>query len=149
MTLIVAEDVYGQGALACARYMEGQQRAAGEPPVPAVEPQGIDAKTVAYAYVSWGRWVGDCPGPGCHAAQILSRSDRRYFCPLCRNAYIDGTYARVVWPKTSELARIEQLLAERALPENRNWTPGETTDTLLAENMVHIDGYKPKRKRRK
>jgi hypothetical protein len=82
------------------------------------------------AYVNHGRWVVMCE---CGGAQLASKDDPRFFCVSCLNESHGAKWRPVTWPKPREVAAIEGQLRPR-LTENANWLPGETVDTLQAEN---------------
>ena len=75
-------------------------------------------------YYNWGRWVVDCP---CGSALAVSESGVEV-CRECR------TLLTVVIPDYA--ADIERVCAYRE-PRYRNWLPGETVETLEAENVAH------------
>lgn len=84
------------------------------------------------ARVDWGRWVWDCPTPGCGEAQIASDTDHRGFCVGCFNGG-DGWWP-VVFPAPRR--QIEELLGRRPLAA-RNWRTGETLLSVQVENLAH------------
>ena len=100
-------------------------------------PEGVGAKVdpiapPVVAYINEGRWVADCPD--CNAGMMLLPG-APFLCGLCFNVRI-GSYSRlVVWPANP--AEIEAVLLLRPMAINRNWRPGETVWTLLAENVEH------------
>jgi len=92
----------------------------------------------AVVYHNWGRWVADCPQSGCPNAEHYgepSGSPRGglelewFRCSFC------GWTGRAVWP--DNLSGIEKVLRLRPVPSTRNWLPGETVETLVAENLEH------------
>jgi hypothetical protein len=85
----------------------------------------------AYAQVNWGRWVVQCPW--CLSATLASREDHRFFCSECGNAPAGGKWVQVEWP--DKWSAIEEHLVKRPTPRTRNWSPGETVDGLVAENI--------------
>ncbi len=107
---------------------------------------------VAYARVCWGRWVADCPRPGCSQAEhfgadpmsghIGGLSGQAFRCGTegvtcgCGRAVPSGCglVCRVVWPEN--IAGIERLLMLRPVPQNRNWSPGEELADLMVENTA-------------
>jgi hypothetical protein len=100
---------------------------------------GVDARmhddpTVKIARINEGRWIFDCTcGSGVltHPAWQIGR------CFAC-----GATYTAVQFPEHDERRKIELLLVQRPNLANRNWTPGETTAALLAENEAHGLGGK-------
>lgn len=86
------------------------------------------------AYVSWGRWVADCP-TDCGGALLVTPADPLYFCPHCGSGW-----HRLVFPGTVRRRAIEQLLMRRPLvrgmPNYRNWQTHETVAQLVAENAA-------------
>lgn len=77
-----------------------------------------------FAELNHGRWIVKCPE--CPSAERATTD--RFHCTEC------GVSGRVVWP--AERAEIERLTLVRPT-ENRNWTPGESTDLLVADNLEH------------
>lgn len=111
----------------------------------------------AVAYVNHGRWVADCPRPGCLNAEKLDPGQFMYLCDACRIA------VPIQWPAPQAAHDIWEALAERPNVENRNWFPaghplalaaglpngltaaelaGETSENLAriaAEREAHLD----------
>lgn len=91
------------------------------------------------AYLNWGRWVVDCPNPGCLSAMAVDAGSAGTVC-MCRDVEICDhgpaclAIIRPVWPDDLEL--IEAVLAGRPR-RNRNWIPGETVAGLELENLMH------------
>ncbi|MCZ7440808.1 hypothetical protein O7598_31060 [Micromonospora sp. WMMC241] len=93
----------------------------------------------AVARVHWGRWIADCPRPGCVNAEHHGRdavtghvgglTGGRFRCAHCL------LVCEVVWP--ADVDDISRVLASRPVPANRNWAPPETVHDLLVENLVH------------
>lgn len=92
------------------------------------------AATAIEAYVNWGRWVADCPTPGCNGALIVSHEDPRFYCPYCFNDPEAGRFLAVAFPAAR--AAIEAELLKRPLLEQRNWRPGETAADLRRQNSA-------------
>lgn len=92
------------------------------------------AKESVPVLVNHGRWIVECPTPGCGGAQATSPEDPRFLCTYCANIGTGGKWIRVVWPRDPEA--IEELLVDR--PANaQNWRPGESAELLRAENLEH------------
>lgn len=102
-----------------------------------VPPLRMDRTVKAFVHMRQSRWVVLCPW--CPSAQFapFTESDRRFFCPDCGNAAVEGKWVAVVWPEDPET--IEMIVALRPSPVNHNWEPGETPTKLLAENIAHGD----------
>lgn len=93
----------------------------------------------AAAYASCGYWVATCPrpwcvntewyGPGPHTGRVGGLGDTLFHCLRC------GLTCPADWPE--QRADIEHLLAQRPMPETRNWLPGESLENLFAENATH------------
>lgn len=99
--------------------------------VPQELPKAQSSKALLVV-VNHARWIVRCP---CGGAQIASRSDRRFFCVDCLNAWCGSKWVRVRWP--DEADDIHAALARRVDPETRNWEPHETVADLEAENAAH------------
>jgi hypothetical protein len=98
----------------------------------------------AVAYVNLGYWVADCPRPFCTGAEhfggrvnglgmaeLGGLTDAGFTCKAC------GLQCPAQWPASDHRVEVERILMERPNPRNRNWLPGETVFTLLAENIAH------------
>lgn len=79
------------------------------------------------ARVNHGRWIVDCPS--CPNAHLLPAEGRAFVCAECGSGPHD-----VEIPHDRD--DIDAALAVRN-DVNRNWSPGETVDDLLAENTEH------------
>lgn len=107
---------------------------------------------VAVARMSHGRWVASCPRPGCVNAEAFGRCDDgtigglegdRFTCRTeghtqdGRRAAYGGCGLRcgVEWP--GNVTALERVLFARPAPSSRNWTPGETVEDLVRENLMH------------
>lgn len=90
---------------------------------------------VAVVRMNWGRWLAECPRPGCASAESYGPGldGERFTCRV--EAGGCGLRCRAVWPEALET--IERLLLARPVPATRNWEPGETVHDLLAENVMH------------
>lgn len=86
------------------------------------------------AYVSHGRWVADCPTPGCSGAMLLFFG-AGFFCGNCLNVQTGLKAREVIWPEHRE--EIERLLLLRPVPQTRSWFPTEPVNNLVAENLEH------------
>jgi hypothetical protein len=88
------------------------------------------------------RWVARCglevQGIVCQGAEIVSRSDRRFWCSSCGN--LDGRFRPVDFPP--ERARGEAVLELRQ-PKDRSWEPGESVAELVRQNQKHGDPIPP------
>ena len=99
---------------------------------------------MSYVRLNHGRWLADCP-TGCGGAEKLHpdgnirvHSDVSYgltregvfVCGSC------GVESSVSWPSRDQLEEIEAVVQVRPMI-NRNWTPGETIDALVSENIEH------------
>lgn len=102
--------------------------------------------SAALAYVNWGRWVADCPVPGCHDAQQLTPGALSMMCA-------DGHMSPVQWPGDAKsVTAISDALNVRPDERNRNWYPAgqpvavaagypvdQTPADLDAETAAHND----------
>lgn len=102
----------------------------------------------AQTRMNWSRWVIDCGGPGCLSAlevkppgpPVVDRYGRVLFHPTWGAASMrcwdcDWVTTRIDWP--ADPFAIEAILFMRPDEKTRNWTPGETLDALLLENIAH------------
>ncbi|WP_326564562.1 hypothetical protein [Micromonospora peucetia] len=78
----------------------------------------------AWAYLNWGRWVADCPGPACTSAVALQHGQTTAGCIECH------LVAPVRWP--DDVPDLERVLWRRPEPANRNWFPLEHPFALAA-----------------
>ncbi len=99
---------------------------------PIESPAGVARTGVAYAEANWGRWIARCPRPWCTNAMAVSPGQPWFRCDGPGGC---GWVARLSWPADPEA--IEALLLMRPVERTRNWLPGETLETLLAENAAH------------
>ncbi len=84
------------------------------------------------AYVAQNRWIVVCE---CGDAWAVDPDQPYVYCFGCVNFYTGGAPRRVHFPE--DWPAIERVLLLRPFPFNRNWTPGETLDTLRQENVEH------------
>lgn len=94
---------------------------------------------IAYARAEWGRWIADCPRPGCSNAEhqgadplsghVGGLTGTTFRCAICVLA------CPALWPADKEA--IDALLQLRPAPQTRNWLPGEPLTALVAENIEH------------
>jgi hypothetical protein len=104
----------------------------------------------ALAYFNWGRWVVDCPEPGCTDARSVYTQDKdtgEYVGkPHTEDVCANGHPFRIAMPPPTMEARIVTALAERD-DADKSWFPrnhplalaggfphGQDVDDLLAEN---------------
>jgi hypothetical protein len=103
--------------------------------IPKFTPTQIVNTVITRARVDHGRWMADCPF--CPSAQIISKDDRRYFCPECVMEKIGGAMVHVVWPSDDKVAEIERLLLRRPRPAAMGWMPNQSVSELAIENVEH------------
>jgi hypothetical protein len=103
----------------------------------------VPAKVLAF--VSQGRWIGECPN-NCGFADALKKDQPKMFCKEC---YVIHD---VEWPSNAQ--DIWEALLKRPNPDNRNWFPvgcpvaekaknipmGQTVKELLDEQQRHERG---------
>jgi hypothetical protein len=82
------------------------------------------------AVVNWGRWVGECPRPGCSYAFQLTPGQEAQ---VCMTPDGDGCkyMAPVEWP--SDAAAIVAELALRPIEKDRNWAPSGHRQTFHSQ----------------
>lgn len=114
-----------------------------------------------FAYLNYGRWLVDCPKHGRNGTLEINRTDTEYIPPCCypgaiaqytgvvkgmiRNvpdvsrratahnqAHAKDEIYEIVFPEETE--QILTAVSGRMI-QNQNWTPGESLDFLLAENI--------------
>ena len=90
----------------------------------------------AWARVNSGRWLVDCPMPGCSSAQMASWDDRRFFCCDCAMRAIGGKWVEVVWP--DDPLSVEAQLSLRPHTSVMHWDPGETNADLAAQDAMAL-----------
>lgn len=83
------------------------------------------------AIVNHGRWLVACPY--CNGAELLT-TDGMFICRSCMMKMNGGKPLPARLPDESVL--IDAALSVRRA-ENRNWTPPETVEDLLRENIAH------------
>ena len=104
---------------------------------PLPRPEGANIVGELPARVNHGRWLIDCPH--CRAAQVAEFENPVFMCVECANGGNNGHWYAVAIPGNYQ--EIETVLLARPMGVNpadsptRNWEPGETVETLLAENQ--------------
>ena len=78
----------------------------------------------AIAFFNWGRWVADCPKPGCGNALELERGQADFVCRTRNGVGACATSAPVQWPTDPGPAEVEAALGGRS-EAGRSWRPGE------------------------
>lgn len=99
----------------------------------------------ALAYVNHGRWVADCTRPYCSGAEALTPKQLAFHCSNCHQ--LD----EITWPHNAD--EIFEVLAERPVPQTRNWYPldhplalkfklphGQSVEDLIWEEHEHETG---------
>ncbi len=84
----------------------------------------------ALAYLNWGRWVADCPHPGCHDARAVYHptTGQRQTEDVCAN----GHPFTIDMPPANVEAQLVAAVAERTVDADRSWYPtGHPRATLL------------------
>lgn len=81
------------------------------------------------ARIEHSRFIVDCPN--CNGAEFMFE-DKLFLCSQCKNSNVNGKARKVKLPK--ERGEIEAILVERPI-KNRHWSPGETSEDLIAENL--------------
>jgi hypothetical protein len=96
-----------------------------------VESREINKEVNAFAVINAGRWLVECPLPGCNGAQYASVTDRRFWCVDCQNEAVNQKWIGVKWPENPN--ELELALLKR--PKSaQNWLPGETTEDLANQD---------------
>ena len=112
--------------------------------LPAPEPPYIDEDAPpAIGRVYHDRWIVDCPEPGCGDASFIWLDALLYMCANCFNEALGGRWRRVEVPDAAEREELERILAYRALPQHRNWSPEETAGALRAQNAEQGESVPP------
>lgn len=96
-------------------------------------------KTQVVVYHNWGRWVANCPqcpnaehyGADSLTGHVGGLTNSSFRCSFC------GFHGKPKWPDRQIRSRVEQALASRPSPANRNWQPGESLELLAGENIEH------------
>jgi hypothetical protein len=70
----------------------------------------------ALAYLNWGRWVVDCPQPGCTDARLVNPARLE---DVCAN----GHPFTITMPPPAQAAAIVTEMAGRAREQDRSWYP--------------------------
>ncbi len=94
------------------------------------------------AEINHGRWIVNCPEPGCRGASLADPARPIFMCPSCWNATHGHYWLQVEFP--TEREAIEAELLARPLAANRNWVPGESVEQLRRDNAAH--GHAAERK---
>jgi hypothetical protein len=75
----------------------------------------------AIAYVNHGRWLADCPRPGCGNALELQPRQVTFHCTDRTGVGSCGLQADVEWPPNVQA--ITDELGKRPVHSTRNWAP--------------------------
>lgn len=78
-----------------------------------------DTPTVV-AFMSWGRWVADCPNAACTNAMALERGQSLFRCHVPSGMGTCGAVAGIDWPAYAD--EVEQRMASRP-PAEQSWKP--------------------------
>lgn len=81
-------------------------------------------RPVVAAFMSWGRWVADCPNPACANAMGLERGQTVFRCHIPSGIGVCGTVADVQWPTEPDADDVEQVMADRP-PASQSWKQGD------------------------
>ena len=100
-----------------------------------ISDRSIVLGTKAFASINAGRWIVNCPFPGCRSAQLASVLDRRFFCVECNSSAVGGKWVEVEWPNSPE--GVEQWVVHRPA-EAQHWLPGETRAMIIEQDKEHI-----------
>jgi hypothetical protein len=75
----------------------------------------------ALAYLNWGRWVADCPEPGCNDARAVYHrvTGQRQTEDMCAKGHL----FRIDMPPPALESQLVAVLSERALESDRSWYP--------------------------
>ncbi len=101
-------------------------------PLPPIDPSNMGPD--ALARIDLGRWLVNCND--CASAVIVDDEDLFFLCPSCGTG---GNWRKVIMP--GERTDIEEIMmlrpGFRMANLNRFWSPGESVEKLLAENVEH------------
>lgn len=118
-------------------FMDGSVwvEAARQNAIKVVSIKEFDISNPGLAIISHNKLLAVCPV--CNGAEYVWR-DGPYLmlCATCGNSDVGGKFRLVLMPE--DLDAIEQILNLRPNPENRNWFPHETQETLTQENEDNI-----------
>lgn len=129
---------YSLRQYASATGLLGQIAARQGVDVPPPEPPYVDAEAEpATARIYHGKWITECPVPDCGDASFVWLATPLYLCANCLNETLGGRWRMVALPDDETARTLTDVLAHRALPQHRNWTPPETVDDLSAQNVEH------------
>lgn len=87
--------------------------------------------TPCHAYVDAGRWLVDCE---CGSGVGI---DPRWPEARCLGCGAVIPVSLIQFPEDQARAHIEAILTKRPHLGTRNWQPGETVESLRAENLAH------------
>jgi hypothetical protein len=99
----------------------------------------VDTSPLTLAYQNHGRWLIDCPH--CNTGWIVRAETPSLLIDAkgrVQHACFCGYIAVAQFP--AERVEIDELLARRPDPSNRNWRPGETIADLRIENAAYLTG---------
>lgn len=101
-------------------------------------PDNAVAGAEVRAYINGGRWLAECPD--CRSAQVVSDTERVFWCLHCGNSEINFAWRHVRMPRNRRA--IEPVLLKRPAARSdraisRNWKVGEAVEFLEQENVEH------------
>ena len=85
----------------------------------------------------------DCPD--CTPAAFVWPEQPYTLCAYCFNGAVGNRWRRVALPDADAMDEIEEIVAFRDMPWERNWDHTETADDLRAENAQHGKYVPPKK----
>lgn len=96
----------------------------------------IDTQALpSFARVNQNRWIADCPQERCPGTSyVWINGPHQFICNVCANLGIRCRWRPLIVP--ADWREIERVLFERFIPTEREWSPGQTVDDLLAINLT-------------
>ena len=89
--------------------------------------------TAALAEVNYGRWIAECPAPGCHDARGLLLDGRLDSTIMCANGHVSP----VTWPgDLASVLTISNALNKRVEDFDKAWIPSGSKRALAGFGPV-------------
>ncbi len=104
-----------------------------------VVPVNVDnlSQRPVYGRIELGQWVANCE---CGGVEYVTPNDPIFFCFSCGNAVDAGDLRPVIFPSDEERIKIEDLILQRPVYENRGLDDMEKAYGAQAQILIEVEG---------